>query len=180
MTEKPKLVLCPALVQSKRKWRDTPMRTGKGSMDEHVTWDTYTCCSMLHLRSSFLQATYRSHTRSMMWQPHAMTSLNNTSLKASKPQQPKPSRSYWVASKQPPIAPESKEERKEKRVLFNRMFLLHEETVHYSAMHIHSGECRWHERGTVCLVFYYSKYTRCLSKWTDTRNNQTVLSSQNT
>lgn len=107
-----------------------------------------------------------------------MRTLHSTSLKASKTQQLKPSLSYWIALKQPPIAQESEEETKEKKVLFNRMFLLHRETVLCPAMHIHSGEWSWHERGTVGLVFYYSKYIRRLSKWTDTQNNQTALSSQ--
>lgn len=45
-----------------------------------------------------------------MRQLRTMCTLNNTSLKASKLQQPKPSRSYWVASKQPPITQESEEQ----------------------------------------------------------------------
>lgn len=45
-----------------------------------------------------------------MRQLRAVYTLNNTSLKASKLQQPKPSRSYWVASKQPPTTQASEEQ----------------------------------------------------------------------
>lgn len=118
-------VLCPTLMQSKRKRTDTQTRMDRykdevGEARHGWACDTRHLHLMLHaaseeqLPASNSPRTYRSHTRGIMWQPRAMCTLNNTSLKASKLQQPQPSRSYWVASKQPPINKNQKSKQKRK------------------------------------------------------------------